>query len=370
MERFKTLFEANLAGANGKLTKIQTEKLQQKWQALQSRINGSGLDTSSGEYDEKFSIATVLVDPIGPRDGEKTARIFWLQILGTFGGIILSYISEFGLFDYILQNHTITPKWDWILTGILIGGGAQPIHTLIKFLTDRKATELKVSDVATIASEEEAAPEAPNVVTKPATSNLDIDIPYRGGVTPEKLEHTHLRGKNPDFIVYHHTAMHSDTTFADVVKVITNRGWSTGYNCVILKDGSIYPFCRWDRYGNHVKGHNRSSLGIAFNGNFEPDPSVSFSNVNGTLGILTPTDEQLLSACKVVALWCQLYKIPIDFAKKIIPHNQLAAKACPGSNFPYDRFKKLVETTHARWEKSEKAQEELELFSHKQYLFV
>ena len=230
-----------------------------------------------------------------------------------------------------------------------------------------------INNSETVETEEEKAQKvtpAPAIAKSKVSEELAIEIAYHGGVDRDSLEHIHKRSKNPDLIVYHHTAMHSDTVFADVVKVIKDRNWSTGYNCVILKDGSIHPFCRWDRYGNHAKGYNRRSLGIALNGNFEPNPKVSFSNVNGSLGILHPTDEQLLSACKVVALWCHLYDIPLDFSKSILPHMDIANKACPGSNFPFSKFKTLVENVHEKWEKSQQSQEELLVYKQKQFIYV
>ena len=66
-----------------------------------------------------------------------------------------------------------------------------------------------------------------------------------------------------------------------MVKVIKDKGWLTGYHCVVVKDGSIHPFCRWDRYGNHAKGHNLTSLGIAFNGNFETEISETYLTFEG-----------------------------------------------------------------------------------------
>ncbi len=362
-------------GDNNKLTKIQKSNLKQKQAQLKTWIKDGKLNRDWAEYDEKYSQATVLIDPIIPRKPEKTAREFWLQIIGTVTGVLICYFSKFGIFDYILEVN-IAAKMDWVLTGVLIGGGSQPIHTLIKFLTDRKITDLKISTETGVDAEEEKESEglvigAPAII-RPAVSTIEMDVSYSGGVDRDKLEHRHLRSKNKkiDLIVCHHTAMHSATTFADVVRVIKNKNWITGYNCVILKDGSIHPFCRWDRYGNHAKGKNLRSLGIALNGNFETDPKVSFSNVNGSMGIIRPTDEQVLSTCKVVALWCHLYEIPIDFTNNIIPHRDISNKACPGSNFPYENYKKLVESIYNQWGTSSEAQEKINLFSQKQYLYA
>jgi hypothetical protein len=164
--------------------------------------------------------------------------------------------------------------------------------------------------------------------------------------------------------------MHSDTTFEDVVKVIKEKGWLTGYHCVILKDGSIHPFCRWDRYGNHAKGHNLTSLGIAFNGNFETNPLDEYANSNGQYGLMTPSEEQLHAAAKVVALWAFVYNINVISGNTLIPHRQIRDTVCPGSNFPYEQFHEMVTSTYGIWETSTTVQQELQVFKKKPYLYI
>jgi hypothetical protein len=344
------------------LSRDEKSKLEKEVEDLE-RLS---IDTSKVEQDKRFSEATVFVENAKPGDRAKILRTFWLQILGTFSGVLVCYFSHFGILGALLGRYVMQPQLDYLLTGILIGAGSQPIHFLIQFLTRRKIRELKTT------AEEEVVPETevqPLIVSKPslAESELEIGISYRGGVDLEKLENVHLRLSNPNMIVYHHTAMHSNTTFADIVKVIKDRGWLTGYNCVVLKDGSVYPFCRWDRYGSHAKGYNRASLGIAFNGNYEPNPRIPAANVNGKMGLLTPTDEQLISAAKVVALWTFIYKIVYE---SIIPHKKISDKACPGSNFPYAHFQKLISFYCEKWKASSTAMQEIEVIKKKPYLMV
>jgi uncharacterized membrane protein YuzA (DUF378 family) len=357
--------KAKLKYRGAELSEDERIKLEEEVKSLERR----GIDTSKVEQNKRFSEATVYVEPAKPGDRVKILRTFWLQILGTFSGVLVCYFSHLGILAALFGEDVIPLRLDYILTGILIGAGSQPIHFLIQFLTKRKISELKTT------AEEEVAPEVavqPLILPKPSMpeKELEIEISYEGGVDREKLENVHLRPSNPDLIVYHHTAMHSDTTFADVVKVIKDKGWLTGYHCVVLKDGSIYPFCRWDRYGNHAKGFNHTSLGIAFNGNFEPDPRVPFANVNGKMGLLTPTDEQLRSAAKVVALWTFIYDIPIEFDKSIIPHNTISDKTCPGSNFPYEQFQHLIPFYCEKWKASPLAMREIEVFKQKPFLKV
>ncbi len=207
-------------------------------------------------------------------------------------------------------------------------------------------------------------------------TSLDwVDLPYDGGVDREKLESVHHRPANPNLIVYHHTAMRLKSTFEDVVRVIKDRRdgtgprWLTGYHCVVTWDGVSHPFCRWDRYGNHAAGYNARSLGISLNGNFETDPSVPDTNATGRYGPARPTTPQLEMAARVVALWCHLYRIPLDFEHAIIPHRQISPKTCPGNNFPYDDFKRLVTYYHAAWQAAA-GQERIHAFAQKPFLFV
>ena len=187
------------------------------------------------------------------------------------------------------------------------------------------------------------------------------------------LESIHKRPQMPDSIFYHHTAMASQSTFGDVVRTIKNRTdkngkhWVTGYHCVILSDGSISPFCRWDRYGNQVSGYNATSLGIAFNGNFETDPKIPFSNPDGRFGSPFPTEIQVNSGARVVALWALLYDIPLDFSKSIRPHCVVSNKTCPGSNFTDEQFKNMVTGFCTHWKNTPSIMEKIAQYRLKPY---
>ncbi|PTB92525.1 hypothetical protein C9994_13885 [Marivirga lumbricoides] len=169
--------------------------------------------------------------------------------------------------------------------------------------------------------------------------------------------------------------MHSDSSFSELVKEFDRKGWLTGYNCVVFKDGSIRALCRWDRFGNHALPHNGHSLGIALQGNFETNASVPYSNHNGKYGIQSPTDKQIDSLSRVTALWAILHNVPLKFEIEnggkvvgIIPHNAIANKACPGNNFPYQAFKLKVEQYHKLWNGDEGFKEALEVFKTMPYV--
>jgi hypothetical protein len=140
-----------------------------------------------------------------------------------------------------------------------------------------------------------------------------------------------------------------------------------------MKDGTIRVLCRWDRFGNHARGYNSRSLGVALHGNFEPDPAVPFSNPDGRFGIQHPTDAQIDSVSKVTVLWAKMHNIQVAFHGKesdkfpqgIVPHFKLAPKACPGGNFPHERFQERVKEYEETWDKDEQFKQALEEFKQK-----
>ena len=397
-QMIEELEQANESDAQSKEIEAQAESLAEERKSIKAQLEQETDTTkrraltkqlaeleAAGEVEEKISHATVLVDPASRSDDSKTMKAFILQLLGFCAGIILAHYSGLQLFNSFFKSldnaFTIAPWLDYLLTGMLIGGGSAPIHVLIQFITEHK-----IAKGSAPAQEEEnqnqpASPAQP-APTTPADPDFEtnlgdwINLAYNGGVDRDKLEHLHLREQNPDCIIYHHTAMDSNSTFDDVVRVIKNmknadgQPWLTGYNCVVLQDGTIRPFCRWDRYGNHAVGYNRRSLGLAFNGNFETSQGVPYSNSSGQYGIKRPTEKQLQAGAQVITLWSFLYNIDIDFQKNIIPHYKVSSKTCPGSTFPYDELKKWIQFYRAQWEKSPAIHDKLAAFKLKPYLFV
>jgi hypothetical protein len=357
---------------NGLTEKYERAKLEEDFEAGSSKTKKSGV-ADEQEPDERVLAYRVYVEAATDPDDGSTLRIFILQLLGFAAGIVLAHYSGVQLFNSFLKtlgNHSLMPAWvDFLFTGLLIGGGSGPLHVLIKFVQDRKI-DLPEDEAEKELDQLKAPVKVIQAPKSEVHSDIWEDIPYAGGVDRDKLQDVHLRKKNPDLVVYHHTAMHSDSTFQDLVRVIKDKKWLTGYNCVILKDGSIKPYCRWDRYGNHAVGYNAHSLGLAFHGNFENNPDVPFSNPDGRYGISRPTELQLKAGAQVVALWTYLYSIPLDFKKSIIPHNQISDKACPGNLFPYDEFKNLISFYHDEWDKSGLAKQKISEFKLKPYLYI
>ncbi len=314
----------------------------------------------------------------------KVTKEFWLQILGTLVAVVGCYYMKFSIWVFVRwamaegSLDTIqSTALEYIFTGIIIGAGSKPVNFLMNFLINRRIEVTKEKIVEQPKPIEDLpASKAPVTAWMPIRTPMPQPQPilqtrksieevvgfiYDGGDRPERLEHTHFFKMPIDMIVYHHTAMHSDTPYEEITKEFDRKGWLTGYNCIVFKDGTIRALCRWDRFGNHAQGYNNHSLGIALHGCFETDPKVPFSNHNGKLGILQPTTEQVDSAARLAALWTLMHKIPLKFPEKtapgfpkgIIPHKYVAPKACPGNNFPYAKFKQTVEQYAKQWKTDE-----------------
>jgi N-acetylmuramoyl-L-alanine amidase len=377
LTRKQSAFETRLAGFRGRISRIRGEKEgpltgkhENRLRSLERRLDAFQVRNAlhaSQELEENYPEAQFVLEPLEPRPAVETAQTFWLQALGAFAGIALCHFTHFGLFNGIGVFGDVSPVADAIMTGILIGGGSQPIHVLMKFLNERNVVDMKPIRQEDLVATPASLAGSP-ASQEPAIPFAIVDIPYDGGVDRDRLDPSRRRTALPDLIIYHHTAMHSDAAFSDVVRVIKSRGWQTGYHCVVTRDGHIHPFCRWDYVGNHAFGVNPRSLGIALNGNFHTKAGESGANDRGQYGHDCPADEQLYNAARVVALWCHLYAIIPDFEKTILPHRAVRATACPGSNFPHRIFEQLVLGFYARWAEAG-VQAELDLYKKKQFLY-
>ncbi len=333
------------------------------------------------ECDEEFYQETVLVEPAKDPDDGKTMKRFLLQLFGFAGGIVGAHYSGIQLFNSFLNamgQPTMPANLDFLLTGLLIGGGSGPMHVLVEFISQRSIIMVKEGREVEGNEKESSAEKAPSVTFGVPHTDTEywLNLNYDGGVDRDVLEYVHYRKKNPEMIVFHHTAMPMNASFEDIVRLIKDKKdsqgnrWLTGYHCVVMPDGKVHPFCRWDRYGNHTAGGNLTSLGIALHGNFEVDYHVPGSNADGRFGDQRPTEIQLKNAAQIVTLWCALYDIPVDFNKRILPHSFFVDKACPGSNFPYEEFRKWVEFFSEKWKKSEFIQGQLAEFKLKPYIYA
>ncbi len=345
------------------LDALQTEE-EQKVEV----VDMAGDEEMANDDEKKHAPILLAVKPLASRNAIETSQAFLLQILGVVAGIVVCLLTDFRLFSPLGVFDGVSEPIDKVLTGLLIGGGSQPIHFLLEFLNQRKITlDAPSNGILPIAN-------ASGVIVDPVDCEPPsffkiLNVPYEGGYKPESLEDRNFRPAAPDLIVFHHTALHSNAAFEDVVREIVEvKGWSTGYHAVVTSNGAINNFCRWDRTGVHALGANHRSLGIALQGNFHAEPGDPFSNHDGRFGNLRPTDIQLLSAAKVVALWCHLFDLPVKFGETIVAHREVRATACAGSDFPYATFEELVKNCHESW-KSHEAQAELIFYKQKQLIY-
>lgn len=346
------------------------------------------------EWEERLPPSTIVVQDATAPDKGAALRSLVMKLLATATGIVLAHVSDLNLFrtlgDALLGAGAVGPTGDYLLTGLVIGGGSAPVHVLIRFISERRCevpakpqapppapgTGAAAVAVAALADEGPAATAIRVSAEVAVAPDRWVDIPYTGGIDRDLLEGIHRRPDDPNLIVYHHTAMNRASSMDDLVRVIKDRRdkngnrWTTGYHCAILADGSIHPFCRWDRYGCHAAGFNRRSLGITFMGNFETDPAVPFSNPDGRYGVPHPSEAQMHAGARVVALWTFLYGLAPDFDTVIIPHKQIAPKPCPGGNFPYADFEKLVRYFRKAWAESPDSRERIRAFATQPFLYV
>lgn len=312
---------------------------------------------------------------------------FWMQILGTLIAIMGCYYFKFSIWTFITDLSETSAKGEslslleFAFTGIIIGAGSKPINFLMNFLMTRKIQVKKdqLKDVLENEKDKAEVPaptpnsKAPELGKAPQTIEEIVGFTYDEGDRPERLEHTHRFTSEIDLITYHHTCFHSDAPFIELTKEFDRKGWLTGYHCAVFKDGTIRIICRWDRFGNHAIGHNGHSMGLAFQGNFETNPKVPNSNVNGNKGITEPTNAQLEAAARVIALWVKMHDVPVEYhyetklqnPKGIIPHYCIADKACPGSNFPHQTFQTKINFYLSKWSNNPEFDEALKQFKSK-----
>lgn len=339
---------------------------------------------------ERYPAPRIEVQPVVATTIQQASKVLFLQLSAAGLGILLAHFFEIKLVTILLQGMgsehypffkngpgAFFQSLDIILSGLIIGGGSQPLHVLIRFLTERKVSVEKES----AEKPAEATPVAETIMDRSFKTEVKEtaaqewgwkDLAYAGGVHPASLETTHRRSGDPNLIVYHHTAMSSNAPFKDVVnEFLVSKKWLTGYHCVIMPDGTIEPFCRWDRSGNHAKGLNDRSLGIAFHGNFHTDLSDRYSNADGRYGNQLPTEAQLHAGARVVALWVLLYQdIKLDFTRHILPHKTAMPghTVCPGSNFPHGKFEPLVRGYCTAWSTSAEVQQKILGFGQLKYI--
>ncbi len=295
-------------------------------------------------------------------------KMIIMQTIGIIAGIGICYVSGLGILKELkLIGSAGVRWWDIVLSGILISGGSEPIHQLINFLKGHK---------------DQLSQRALEIRQKAFTKTSDqrrlpghsIGIVYQGGLYPDRPGHG-LRKINPKFIVIHHSGTSPGASFEDVVKKEkqerTNvRGSYTldpSFHSVITFDGEYHHYCRWDSVGWHVaKGprvSNVNSLGLCFVGNFQIRLS---NNPNGKN---RPSEEQIETGAKLIALWRILYDIE---EQNIVPHSAVRRGRiiCPGENFPLERLIAKSTQLIREWKKNPKIMADIERFKKQRFIYV
>ena len=81
-------------------------------------------------------------------------------------------------------------------------------------------------------------------------------------------------GRHIDKIVYHCTASKGsqDLDVNDIRRIHLKRGWSDiGYHLLIKRNGEIQFGRPFDTIGAHVRGHNKTSIGVVYVGGVRED---------------------------------------------------------------------------------------------------
>lgn len=137
---------------------------------------------------------------------------------------------------------------------------------------------------------------------------------------------------NPGKIIIHHSLTPDGSTLSWSAihhYHVNHNGWSDiGYHAGIEEVEGRYV-CLFGRPdvvpGAHTLGHNDSSLGFCFVGNFDER---------------APDEQRMrVAARRVLAPWCIRFGIRPGY---IVGHRRFAEKSCPGSKFRVERLQQIV----------------------------
>ena len=125
--------------------------------------------------------------------------------------------------------------------------------------------------------------------------------------------------RNIDKLIIHCSATREcdDSVNASVIdRWHKDRGWKgCGYHFIVLIDGTIETGRMIDKVGAHVKGMNKSSIGICYIGGLEKDAKTSKD---------TRTPEQKESLLLLIKTLKKIYP-----EATLHGHNEFSNKACP-----------------------------------------
>lgn len=145
----------------------------------------------------------------------------------------------------------------------------------------------------------------------------ESNMQYRNTSSINALVVHHIEAEGPNWTVDFINEMHK-----------RDNGWSgIGYHIYIRKDGSVYRGRKDCYVGAHCQGFNSSSIGIAFEGNFDKSTTVM-------------TDAQYNAWVGVYNYYKSLYgTLPV------YGHKEKSSSLCPGNYFPLDKVKNVSNIT-------------------------
>jgi len=101
---------------------------------------------------------------------------------------------------------------------------------------------------------------------------------------------------------------------------VVDRGWKAiGYHYLIGRNGEVVQGRPIEMIGSHARGHNKDSIGIALFGGFGSDAD--------DLATEHFTPLQLAAAYELIRKLQGQYNIK---SERVIGHNRISSKACPG----------------------------------------
>src|SRR5262249_28004839 len=96
---------------------------------------------ADSEASEKYPPPRIPLVPMTPLSTQETSSALFFQFAAAGLGILAAWAFNLQLLDVFAHPDPVPaffPVLDKIFTGLVIGGGSQPVHLLIRFITERK----------------------------------------------------------------------------------------------------------------------------------------------------------------------------------------------------------------------------------------
>ena len=139
---------------------------------------------------------------------------------------------------------------------------------------------------------------------------IKTDLSFRS-MTPRSIS-------NVNETILHHAGAENCSVY-DIHQWHKNNGWAgIGYNFFIRKDGSVWEGRPLEYVPAHCSGHNSTTIGVCFEGNFEYE---------------WMSEAQINAGKELIVYIRNTYGI-----NKFSKHKDYNSTDCPGQNFPFDEI--------------------------------